>query len=196
MSNTLWIDAALVLNNHLIEQINGLQKGQCIYDTTGFIAGVGATNHIDDYTYSTKLDHQPRFNYASDLIAGNDAQIRFDFKLITTHKKTAPIPDSCNTNCKEQIFIEENKDITLIPRVGNQKILFGSIENKDEKFEKLFLFYTKAMPKVGWDTYSIINLKFKNQIVATRSGMSIVLPKPIQDTVVATDRLDTTITVL
>jgi hypothetical protein len=32
--------------------------------------------------------------------------------------------------------------------------------------------------------------------VATRSGMSIVLPKPILDTVVATDRLDTTITVL
>jgi hypothetical protein len=32
--------------------------------------------------------------------------------------------------------------------------------------------------------------------VATRSGMSIVLPKPIPDTVVATDRLDTTITVL
>lgn len=96
----------------------------------------------------------------------------------------------------EQIFIEENKDITLIPRVGNQKILFGSIENRDEKFEKLFLFYTKAMPKVGWDTYSIINLKFKNQIVATKSGMSIVLPKPILDTVVATDRLDTTLTVL
>ena len=96
----------------------------------------------------------------------------------------------------EQIFIEENKDITLIPRVGNQKILFGSIENRDEKFEKLFLFYTKAMSKVGWDTYSIINLKFKNQIVATKSGMGIVLPKPILDTVVATDRLDTTLTVL
>jgi cell division protein FtsQ len=26
----------------------------------------------------------------------------------------------------EQIFIEENKDITLIPRVGNQKIIFGN----------------------------------------------------------------------
>jgi UDP-N-acetylglucosamine diphosphorylase/glucosamine-1-phosphate N-acetyltransferase len=107
MSNTLWIDAALVLNNPLIEQINGLQKGQCIYDTTGFIAGVGATNIIEDYAHSTKLDHQPRFSYASDLIAGNDAQIRFDYDIITADKKSSPIPDTCTTTHKEQIFIEE-----------------------------------------------------------------------------------------
>ena len=96
----------------------------------------------------------------------------------------------------EQIYIEENKDITLIPRVGNQRIILGSIEKMNEKFEKLYLFYTKAMPKAGWDAYSIINLKFDNQIVATKSGMSIVLPKPIIDSVAATNKQDTTITVL
>lgn len=106
-SNTLWIDAAIVFNHHLIEQIKSLQNGECIYDATGFIAGVGATNIIDDYTFSTKLDAQPRFNYASDLVAGNDAQIRFDFELITMGKKSAPIPDHCSTICKDQIFIEE-----------------------------------------------------------------------------------------
>lgn len=96
----------------------------------------------------------------------------------------------------EQIYIEENKDITLIPRVGNQRIILGSIEKMNEKFEKLYLFYTKAMPKAGWDAYSIINLKFDNQIVATKSGMSIVLPKPVIDSVAATNKQDTTITVL
>lgn len=106
-SNTLWIDAALVLNHHLIEQIKSLQNGECIYDATGFIAGVGATNIIKDYAHATKLDHQTRFNYASDLVVGNDAQIRFDFELITAGKKSAPIPDHCSTICKEQIFIEE-----------------------------------------------------------------------------------------
>ncbi len=34
-ANTLWIDAALVLNTALIDQIKALQTGQCIYDTTG-----------------------------------------------------------------------------------------------------------------------------------------------------------------
>ena len=110
-SNTLWIDAALILNNHLIEQINGLETDQCLYDATGLIAGVGTTNHIEDYANSIKLDHQARFNYASDLIAINDAQIRFDFRLITAHKKSESIPDSCATICKEQIFIEEGATI-------------------------------------------------------------------------------------
>ena len=107
-SNTLWIDASLVLNHHLIEQIKSLQNGECIYDTTGFIAGVGASNIIEDYAHARMFDHQPRFNYASDLVAGNDAQIRFDFELATTGKTSAPIPDTSLAINKQQIFIEQN----------------------------------------------------------------------------------------
>jgi UDP-N-acetylglucosamine diphosphorylase/glucosamine-1-phosphate N-acetyltransferase len=106
-ANTLWIDAALILNSDLISQIVALQVGQCIYDTTGFIAGVGTTIDIDNYVIATKLEHQKRFQFASDLIAGNDAQIRFDFDLITAGKKSALIPDSCTATHKDQIFIEE-----------------------------------------------------------------------------------------
>jgi UDP-N-acetylglucosamine diphosphorylase/glucosamine-1-phosphate N-acetyltransferase len=107
-SNTLWIDAALILDNHLISQIVALQAGQCIFDTTGFIAGIGVTNNINDYATTTKFEIRKRFQYASDLIAINDAQIRFDFELATTGKTSAPIPDTCSAINKEQIFIEEN----------------------------------------------------------------------------------------
>jgi UDP-N-acetylglucosamine diphosphorylase/glucosamine-1-phosphate N-acetyltransferase len=54
------------------------------------------------------LDDQKRFQYASDLIAINDAQIRFDFELATTGKTSAPIPDTSSAINKEQIFIEQN----------------------------------------------------------------------------------------
>jgi cell division protein FtsQ len=37
----------------------------------------------------------------------------------------------------------------------------------DVKLENLKLFYQKALPKVGWERYSSINLKYKNQIVCT-----------------------------
>jgi UDP-N-acetylglucosamine diphosphorylase/glucosamine-1-phosphate N-acetyltransferase len=107
-SNTLWIDAALILDSQLISKIIALQAGQCIFDATGFIAGVGETNHIENYTTKIKLEDQKRFQYASDLIAINDAQIRFDFELATTGKTSAPIPDTCSVINKEQIFIEEN----------------------------------------------------------------------------------------
>jgi cell division protein FtsQ len=33
---------------------------------------------------------------------------------------------------------------------------------------KLRLFYEQAIPKIGWEKYEIINLKYKNQIVGTK----------------------------
>ena len=107
-ANTLWIDAALIVNTTLIDQINALQTGQCLFDATGIIAGVGETNLIEHYTTKTKLADQKRLHFASDLIAGNDAQFRFDFEIITAGKKSAPFPDTCLATNKEYIFIEEN----------------------------------------------------------------------------------------
>jgi len=46
-----------------------------------------------------------------------------------------------------------------------QLILFGPMDEIEEKFKKLKLFYKEVLPKKGWNTYSSINLKYKNQIV-------------------------------
>ena len=67
-----------------------------------------------------------------------------------------------------QIYIKENKEIELIPRVGNHTILFGDISNYKEKFNNLNLFYKKGVNKIGWNNYKEINLKFKNQIVCVK----------------------------
>jgi len=67
-----------------------------------------------------------------------------------------------------QMHLEENEEITLIPRVGYQQIVFGEPINIEEKFMKLKLFYEKGMSDKGWNNYSHINLKFKNQIVCTK----------------------------
>jgi len=107
-ANTLWIDAALIVNTTLIDQINALQTGQCVFDETGFIAGVGETNLIEHYTTKTKLEDQKRLHFASDLIAMNDAQLRFDYDLLTSGKTSELIPDSCSATNKDQIFIEKN----------------------------------------------------------------------------------------
>jgi UDP-N-acetylglucosamine diphosphorylase/glucosamine-1-phosphate N-acetyltransferase len=110
-ANTLWIDAALIVNTTLIDQINALQTGQCVFDATGFIAGVGETNLIEHYTTKTKLADQKRLHFASDLIAMNDAQLRFDYDLLTNGKTSEPIPDSCSATNKDQIFIEKNTSL-------------------------------------------------------------------------------------
>ena len=111
-ASTLWIDAALILNTALIDQIKALQTGQCIHDTTGLIAGVGESNQIEDYAIKTKLEDQNRIQYASDLVEHNNAQIRFDFALATAGKTSAPIPNTCTVSNQEQIFIEENTNLS------------------------------------------------------------------------------------
>ena len=58
-------------------------------------------------------------------------------------------------------------DILLIPRVGYHKINIGTFENIVEKLDNLYQFYKVAMPVKGWQAYSNINLKFKNEIVCT-----------------------------
>ena len=68
----------------------------------------------------------------------------------------------------EQIYINNKKEIELIPKVGNHIIIFGKIENTKEKLEKLKLFYTKGIKKTGWNNYKTINLKYRNQIVCTK----------------------------
>lgn len=68
----------------------------------------------------------------------------------------------------EQIYVHANGDAELIPRVGNHRIVLGSFENFEEKLDNLHLFYKQAVPKLGWEKYSEINLKYKNQIVCTK----------------------------
>jgi cell division protein FtsQ len=70
----------------------------------------------------------------------------------------------------EQIYVAPNKDIELTPRVGNHQIIMGKIEDYEENLDKLKLFYEKALNKVGWNKYSKINLKYKNQIVCTKNN--------------------------
>ena len=67
-----------------------------------------------------------------------------------------------------QIHAENNGDLILIPRVGYHQIVFGKPTDIAEKFSKLKLLYEKGISEKGWNNYSHINLKFKNQIVCTK----------------------------
>ena len=68
----------------------------------------------------------------------------------------------------KQIYVTPTGDIELTPAVGNHQIILGKIDNYKENLEKLRLFYEKGLSKTGWNKYSVINLKFKNQVVCTK----------------------------
>jgi cell division protein FtsQ len=68
----------------------------------------------------------------------------------------------------DQIYIDGNDEINLIPRVGNQFIHLGTAEHFEGKLRNLEAFYDKVLPDVGWNKYSLINLEFKDQIVCKK----------------------------
>jgi len=69
----------------------------------------------------------------------------------------------------EQIYVKSKDNIVIVPRVGGHQIILGSLDGYEEKLERLQLFYSQVIPKTGWDKYSIINLKYRNQIVCTKN---------------------------
>lgn len=69
----------------------------------------------------------------------------------------------------EQLYVNDAKDIEMIPRLGNQRIILGSADSLETKMRNLRVFYKKAMPKVGWNTYKTINIKYTNQIVCEKN---------------------------
>jgi cell division protein FtsQ len=68
-----------------------------------------------------------------------------------------------------QIYINQDHEIELIPRVGNQRILLGNADSLEMKFNNLLAFYKKALPQVGWDTYKTINIKYVNQVIGVKN---------------------------
>ena len=70
----------------------------------------------------------------------------------------------------QQIRVEPNGELTMIPTVGDHHILLGRTDKMEQKFKKLLLFYKKGLNTTGWDQYSHINLKYKDQVICTKKN--------------------------
>lgn len=67
-----------------------------------------------------------------------------------------------------QIYVRENGDVELIPRIGNHTILLGSLDNVDTKLRHVRTFYKKVAPRKGWNAYKVINVKFNGQVIGEK----------------------------
>ncbi|MFK7925751.1 MAG: cell division protein FtsQ/DivIB [Bacteroidia bacterium] len=66
------------------------------------------------------------------------------------------------------MIIRQSGELLLLPQVGNLEIEFGYPVRIEEKFALLQDFYRQAIPKVGWNYYKSVSLKFKGQVVAKK----------------------------
>lgn len=63
---------------------------------------------------------------------------------------------------------QQPNSFILLVNKGDYVIEFGELKDFKNKFEKLKLFYNQYLGKVGMNYYKTIDLKFNNQIVATK----------------------------
>ena len=68
----------------------------------------------------------------------------------------------------EQIHVLPDKNIELVPRVGDHVIYLGKLDDFERKLKRVKVFYEKGLNKVGWNKYSRISVEFGNQIICTK----------------------------
>lgn len=139
------------------------------------INGVGSDFYIDKtgYKMPVAMGYAPRVIAANGYIAEryNDRLDTIQSTLVDDLYKTANFinADSLWEVQIEQLYVNDELDIELVPRVGNQRIVLGNADSLELKFEKLRLFYDSIVTKAGWDYYQMVNLKYANQIVCQRN---------------------------
>lgn len=67
-----------------------------------------------------------------------------------------------------QINLDKNNDIELISLIGDANIRFGSTDNMEDKFFRLFQFYKKGINRINWANVRELDLRFDNQLVCRR----------------------------
>ena len=68
----------------------------------------------------------------------------------------------------QQIYVSDEWEFELIPRVGAHIIYFGDINNYEKKFRNLRAFYLQGLNNIGWNKYEEISLRFDNQVICTK----------------------------
>ena len=64
-----------------------------------------------------------------------------------------------------QIHINGDGNIVLIPRIGEERFIFGQPDRFDEKFSRLEKYYTAIRPQKSSGSYKEVDLRFRGQII-------------------------------
>ena len=147
------------------------QKGESFYlDGLGHLLPLNpafsarvlvATGFIDELFYK-------KANYLQDSLRQKDS-LEYRSVMINLYKMaTYIIKDKFLRAQIEQIYVDKSGEFELIPRVGSHVIVFGTAENLENKFERLFAFYKYGLSRTGWSRYNVINIKFRNQVVCSK----------------------------
>ncbi len=68
----------------------------------------------------------------------------------------------------DEIYVQPNGQMALIPKIGNFKIKIKDCSDVELKLRNLKTFLTEVVAHDHWNSFSQINIDYKNQVVATK----------------------------
>ena len=71
-----------------------------------------------------------------------------------------------------QVNIEPNGTFQMVPTLGDHLVLLGSVDQLEDKLNRLFTFYKKVWLGSGINAYQYIDCRFNHQVVALKKGLS------------------------
>lgn len=170
------VKANILQRNPLVRVVDS-EYNQCILDDEGHIMPV-------NYEFPVRLVLANGFiNNFKDVSAKTVSQVTTSSRERYHTKKNINLPtdlsnihkvarklktDSLTSALIEQIYINDKREIELIPKVGEQSIIVGDTVLIDHKLRNLRVFYDHGMKNFAWNNYKVINLKYRNQVVCSK----------------------------
>jgi cell division protein FtsQ len=70
----------------------------------------------------------------------------------------------------QQVDISKERMFTIIPSLGSQWVYFGDTALLEDKFSRLYRYYTKVAPKAGFNKFESLNVQYAGQLVAVHKN--------------------------
>jgi cell division protein FtsQ len=95
--------------------------------------------------------------------------VYFDFKKKESDKKLLALLNFITSSqaLSSQIaqIDKQKENLSMYLLLSNAEIIFGDLNNWEDKMKKLEILYRHILPKKGWNTYEKITLKYHQQVV-------------------------------
>lgn len=163
-----WVENAEVyIDLNRIMRINVTQRVPVarIFKTDGHSYYIDSTLHTmpisGTYTYyTTVVTNAPEMNSDSTGMAQRAKLVKLVRTLNTDTFWRAQVA---------QIDMDSAGQFWIVPVVGTQNILIGDTLFLREKLANLMSFYQNILNKIGWDKYTTLDMRFRNQVIASPS---------------------------
>ncbi|MDO9373544.1 MAG: hypothetical protein Q7T76_03975 [Ferruginibacter sp.] len=181
LQKNIWVRSAqLFFDNNEVLQVNVLEREPMArVFTTG-----GTTFYLDSSVAMMPLSDKfsARLPVFTNFPSDKKVLLKADSNLLRgiLDVSIALQADSFLMAMIEQVDITEQRTFEMVPKIGNTTIIFGDAKEVTEKFNKLQVFYKEVIVKAGWNKYSVIDVQYKNQVVASRKGVKEVAADSIR----------------